>query len=218
MATVTNHLKKNTLRIGISQRHRVSAPMAFAHDALESAWHGWFATHWSAVQFVAIPNFGDAAMTQNFIAAWGLNAFILSGGGDAGGPVERVVTESAVLAHAREFHLPVMGICRGMQFLHQASGGKLVRVYHHVDAIHSVITASSRAQVNSWHEFGIDTLAPDWQGLATAEDGSFEAIQHGELPWFGVMWHPERPQGDTPELWAWIHSNFKSSHQDPSAP
>jgi len=206
---VTSPIERH-LRIGVSQRHWVSAPQAFAHDALESDWHAWFSTHWKTVQYLAIPNFGDAEMTRNFISAWGLNAFILSGGGDAEGPVERVVTEMCLLAHAREFHLPVMGVCRGMQVLHQASGGKLVRAVNHVNTTHTVLTASTRARVNSWHAFGIDVLAPDWRGLATADDGSFEAIQHLELPWFGVMWHPERPQGDTTELWAWIRSNFES--------
>ena len=209
MVAVTGSMNR-PLRIGISQRHREAAPQTFAHDALESAWHTWFSNHWNTAQFMAIPNFGDAARTRQFIDAWGLNAFILSGGGDADGPAARAVTEAAMLAHARQWRLPVMGVCRGMQTLHQASGGKLVRVANHVGSTHTVLVGSNPTEINSWHAFGIETLAPDWQALATAGDGTLEAMQHIDLPWFGVMWHPERPQGNTPELWVWIRSNFES--------
>ncbi|MCG5531304.1 gamma-glutamyl-gamma-aminobutyrate hydrolase family protein [Halorhodospira halochloris] len=35
----------------------------------------------------------------------------------------------------------------------------------------------------------------DLEALAWAEDGSVEALRHSDLPWLGIMWHPER---DTP--------------------
>jgi putative glutamine amidotransferase len=35
-----------------------------------------------------------------------------------------------------------------------------------------------------------DCLLP----LATAQDGTIEACQHRSLPWYGIMWHPEREE------------------------
>jgi putative glutamine amidotransferase len=42
-----------------------------------------------------------------------------------------------------------------------------------------------------------DGLPPGWSVLATAPDGTIEAIAHTTLPQIGVMWHPERGEGDS---------------------
>lgn len=52
--------------------------------------------------------------------------------------------------------------------------------------------------VNSYHNFGVypDGLGPYLQAVATAPDGSVEAVAHKHLPQWAIMWHPERPPHD----------------------
>jgi putative glutamine amidotransferase len=56
--------------------------------------------------------------------------------------------------------------------------------------------------VNSFHNFGIvpDVLAPGLKVVATALDGTVEAVRHESLPQWGVMWHPERPPSDPADV------------------
>ena len=46
--------------------------------------------------------------------------------------------------------------------------------------------------MNSYHELAVDNLPQMWRSIAYAEDGVLEAMAHLELPWRGIMWHPER--------------------------
>jgi putative glutamine amidotransferase len=118
---------------------------------------------------------------------------------------ERAVWEAAC---ARA--LPVLGICRGLQLVGQALGG---RIAGHVDghdsgapasaAGHTVAPAAGSAleravgagvlRVNSIHHQAIAELPADLVATALAPDGLVEAVEsRGERPWFvGVQWHPE---------------------------
>ena len=57
------------------------------------------------------------------------------------------------------------------------------------------------ARVNSFHRQGItkDHLAPGLRAVALADGGVVEAFVHGDLPFVGIQWHPERP-GPAPDL------------------
>lgn len=101
-------------------------------------------------------------------------------------------------------NMPVIGVCRGMQLLHARSGGLLLEDAGHVGHQHSVALATEVVRVNSWHRWVIKELAPGWQALATAHDGSIEAMQHERLPWLATMWHPERTDGQADMVWQWI--------------
>ncbi len=51
---------------------------------------------------------------------------------------------------------------------------------------------AGRADVNSYHNFGIRGSCEGFDALATAPDGVIEAMAHRGLPVMGLMWHPER--------------------------
>jgi putative glutamine amidotransferase len=125
---------------------------------------------------------------------------------------DRDAGEIALLAAAAEAELPVLGICRGMQLMVAAAGGELHQdlpafVGHHRHRAvpgefgsHDVeIVAGSRlhaligphATVPSYHHQGVaDAGALEVSGHA--DDGTVEAVEHGEAPfWLGVLWHPE---------------------------
>ena len=139
--------------------------------------------------------------------------------------VDRDVFEFAAVRAAWRTNLPCLGICRGMQVMNVSFGGTLLRdiaemrphstINHQqfdrrTEAVHSVrIEAASwlaqvlgglEFEVNSVHHQSIAEPAPQARIVAWAPDGTPEAIEFGEKPFFmGVQWHPEQ-LGTMPQL------------------
>ena len=151
----------------------------------------------------------------------GVDGLLLAGGTDvdpalygaerAAGTAEpdcvRDGLEGALLDEALERDLPVLGICRGLQFLNVHLGGTLQQhieghKYPKVREVHGVaIAPGSRLEsilgereyvVNSRHHQGVDRIGAGLGVTATAPDGVVEAL---ELPSkrfvLAVQWHPE---------------------------
>ena len=105
---------------------------------------------------------------------------------------------------------PILGVCRGIQFLNVARGGTL---YQHIDGHrqtpipaverpqHVTVTPATRLHalvdadgimVNSFHHQAIKDIAPGLVITAVADDGTVEAMEDPAHPFFlGVQWHPE---------------------------
>lgn len=104
---------------------------------------------------------------------------------------------------------PILGICRGMQFLNVALGGSL---YQHIeghrqtegrevfdrtanivpDTRLSRIVGTKSIKTNSFHHQAVKTPAPGVVISAHASDGTAEAIESPSHPFLvGVQWHPE---------------------------
>ncbi len=118
--------------------------------------------------------------------------------------------------------VPVLGICRGSQVLNVAWGGDLVphlpedeqvpvrhRLPGRVPTDHAVrvdphsrlaaVLGEGELTVRSWHHQAVRRVAPGWRAVAWAPDGVVEAVEFGGHPWaFGVQWHPELTQDQTP--------------------
>mgnify|MGYP006279611601 CR=1 FL=1 len=120
---------------------------------------------------------------------------------------------------AIERHLPLMGICRGLQELNVALGGTLYQAIHNIEGffdhreqedkpeeeqwepIHSVKLSGELLRwigeeeiyVNSLHGQGIKDLASRLAPEAFSKDGLIEAVRVPEEHPFclGVQWHPE---------------------------
>ncbi len=124
--------------------------------------------------------------------------------------------EKILLELALEQDMPVLGICRGIQFLNAALGGTLYQdiptqrpsdLEHHQTPpydrpVHRVqlkresplakLLGTETLEVNSYHHQGIKTLAPGLEEMARAEDGLIEAVwMPGKRFVWGVQWHPE---------------------------
>ncbi|UWO24333.1 gamma-glutamyl-gamma-aminobutyrate hydrolase family protein [Marvinbryantia formatexigens] len=158
------------------------------------------------------------------------DGFLLTGGHDVSPalygetPIEacgaccpaRDAMEKKLLALALERDMPVLGICRGIQFLNAALGGTLYqdlpqqrpsRIEHHQKPpydipVHKVTIVEKTPlaellqvpvlAVNSYHHQAVKELSPQLTAMAYSEDGLVEAVYMKEKPFvWGVQWHPE---------------------------
>jgi putative glutamine amidotransferase len=155
-----------------------------------------------------------------------LDGLVLSGGSDldpatygaepvpetTGQRPERDRFELALVRHALERDLPVLGICRGMQLLNVACGGTLDQQLADGDlhlhtpgqfADHEVrlepgslaarAVGAERVSVRSHHHQGIHRLGDGLVPTGWAEPGeTVEAIELPDRGWaLGVLWHTE---------------------------
>ena len=126
-----------------------------------------------------------------------LDGIILSGGNDIGENFKRDLLEDNLLQFSKKYKIPLLGICRGMQMIQHFMGGELCQVVNHVSTYHKLISNDPlfmNRNVNSYHNYGIleNNIAINLLPIAISSDGVVEAFKHINLPWLGIMWHPER--------------------------
>lgn len=159
-----------------------------------------------------------------------IDALILSGGGDIN-PLylnEEPIRELSSINPARDWQelmlvrlasnrqIPILGICRGLQVMTAALGGKLYQdiykeagatVKHSQEterhiATHSIniapssqlatIFGTTNVYVNSFHHQAIKEAAPGFLATAFSPDGVIEAVESIHYKSIiGVQWHPE---------------------------
>ena len=163
-----------------------------------------------------------------------VDGLLLSGGGDFNpllvgeepsprlGSInsERDIPELLITQLAYNRQIPILGICRGIQTLAVALGGKvaqdisdIAKVKHSQDAhrsepTHSIIVekdstlyniynSDAQQYVNSFHHQAVSDPGPRFRVTAKAPDGIIEAIESREFKSIiGVQWHPECLGGD----------------------
>ena len=149
---------------------------------------------------------------------------LLSGGNDLACVDDNALSrrrdrfESEVLKHALLRELPVLGICRGLQFLAWKYGGTLKPIKGHVNTLHKVevdresryLAALDGMEVNSFHSVAPIGTSDEFVAAARSHDGYVEALEHKEQPMLGIMWHPERYDEPRPQDVALISSFFGS--------
>jgi putative glutamine amidotransferase len=133
-----------------------------------------------------------------YLEALCIDGLLLSGGNDIGSAPPRDSLELRALEYAIANEIPVLGVCRGMQFLNHAAGGHFETVSGHVATRHQLtgdwVAVNQIGLVNSYHNLAITdaSMAAVFSILARSDDGVIEAMQHVHYPWLGIMWHPER--------------------------
>ncbi len=177
------------IRIGITMRTIMAEGYHERRDALAQDWPPFLSAALPDASWIYLPSLGAERITA-YCQDWGVNGIILSGGEDIGTAPLRDETELALLKWAEVRAFPVLGICRGMQLMTKAAGGELIDLADHVATRHRFVETGR--EVNSYHTKGIGKCPPGYRVLATAGDGTIEAIRHSYLPWHGWMWHPER--------------------------
>lgn len=129
---------------------------------------------------------------------------------------ERDEMEGILLGMALREDKPVLGICRGIQFMNAYLGGDLYqdlpteypcRAEHHMKPPYDVTAHRIRVEegtklsdivgagfhgVNSYHHQAVKTPAPCVDVSAYSEDGLIEAIEVKDKKFMlGIQWHPE---------------------------
>jgi len=139
------------------------------------------------------------------IAPLNPKGFILSGGpasvNEPGAPLAPV--------HIYESHLPILGICYGMQVLTQQLGGKVTpgtkqeygHAILHLSDIDSPLFADLPASSSVWmsHADRIEEMPPGFTALAYTENSPI-AVMGNKEGMFGLQFHPEvvhTPEGKT---------------------
>jgi putative glutamine amidotransferase len=178
----------------LSQRVEVIESYGERRDCLDQNWCRFIID--CGYVPVAAPN--HAAVALDILTALSPVGLIFTGGNDlvayGGAAPERDETERRLLEYAIAEHIPVLGVCRGMQFIHCFFGGALQKVEGHVAARHHLHFKGEETEVNSYHNYGLTKLQSDFLPLATSGDGVIEAMRHRSHAAMGVMWHPEREE------------------------
>jgi len=143
---------------------------------------------------------------SSFIQSVGLNGVILSGGNDLSSVSDSNLSamrdshERKVMDVCNEAGIPVLGVCRGMQFINGYFGGELKTAEGHAGTRHDLAHSSGRFSflterfnnVNSFHNYEIDIPGFGLRILSRSGDGCIESFEHEYLKILGIMWHPER--------------------------
>lgn len=193
---------------------------------------------------VVIPPVADKHVIVNTLEH--IDALILSGGGDInplwageepspklhGINQERDLPELLIARLAYNRQIPMLGICRGIQTLATAFGGKVAQdisdvatIKHSQDAdrsepTHSVIIdedsslfdiyKSTKVMVNSFHHQAVAEAGDKFRVIAKSPDGIIEAMESSEFKSIlGVQWHSECLEEGLP-LFQWLVNEAKS--------
>jgi putative glutamine amidotransferase len=137
--------------------------------------------------------------------------------------------EKEVFDLAQKKQLPVLGVCRGLQFINCLLGGTLIQDLGDLnktheggpDKIHEVkieretllqtISNLSKGEVNSSHHQAIEKLGNGLKINCRAEDGTIEGIERADFsePFLlAVQWHPERMENQNSPLSKNIRDSF----------
>lgn len=175
-----------------------------------------------------LPLTDDAAALDQLSAL--CDGFLLTGGHDVSPTLygeqplpecgdtspQRDAMELGLLDRAMALDKPVLGICRGIQFVNAALGGTLwqdLPSQHPSEVCHrqsppydapahnvtllpdtplSRLLDADTLAVNSYHHQAIRDLAAPLEPMALAPDGLIEAVWHpGRRFLWAVQWHPE---------------------------
>lgn len=175
----------------VTQRVEVMPDRGERRDALDRRMVHFLA----ACGFLAAPAPNDARLALALWGAFSPAALVLSGGNDlaslGGDAPERDEAEAALTEAALAAGRPVLGVCRGMQFLLARDGARLAPVDAHAGTRHRLAGAVTR-EVNSYHRYGVLDPGPAWSVLAASPDGRAELVRRLDAPLWGMLWHPER--------------------------
>ncbi len=190
---------RKTLKIGVTTRVANAAGYNEPRDCLAQDWADFFNRILPEATWMMLPNIGSSI--TEYVADWGLEAIILSGGNDLNEVAIREETEAALINYAQHNALPLLGVCRGLQLLCSYYGGSLTRATEaeHPISTHKVEYQESPfalqlpeiTEVNSYHNWLVKSCG-SLQSFITDQDGNIEGVYSKTGRLIGLGWHPER--------------------------
>jgi putative glutamine amidotransferase len=204
-------------KIGITQRVVYDSFSKEVRDTIDHRWYD-FGKNFN-IKLFPIPN--NLQSIPEYLTTLNLDGFILSGGNNIGSlqikefdinqllkndiSIKRNNTEIKILSWVIEKNVPIIGVCRGMQFINSYFDGTQVLIdkKKHVNNHHliNIVDDDFRkfygdsAEVNSYHNYGIKEAMLGEKLVPTSySDNEIESFKHNERSIYGIMWHPERFQ------------------------
>ena len=207
--------------IAISQKHEKNKYGEYI-DVLENNYVKYLESF--GILLLPIPN--AVEKIEDYFEKFPIQGIILTGGNDINPnlydgfidgksiSIDRDSTERKLIDIAIKRKLPLLGICRGCQFINIYFGGKLINIEeelnqnldqinstHEVEIINDGLKKiiGNKIKVNSYHNQGItkQTISNNFEIFAKSSDGIIEGIYHKKVPIAGIIWHPERASPDT---------------------
>ena len=139
---------------------------------------------------------------------------------------ERTAFEKPLFQAFLDRGKPILGICRGCQFINAVMGGTLYQdlveqkgwVHFNAQIRHEVYAEEGsvlyrlfgpKFRTNSTHHQAVKDLAPGFHVTARSVEGIVEAYEHDTLPILATQFHPERLTGilwddRTPDFRPWF--------------
>ena len=139
---------------------------------------------------------------------------------------ERTAFEKPLVQAFLDRGKPILGICRGCQFINAVMGGTLYQdlveqkgwVHFNAQIRHEVYAEEGsvlyrlfgpKFRTNSTHHQAVKDLAPGFHVTARSVEGIVEAYEHDTLPILATQFHPERLTGilwddRTPDFRPWF--------------
>jgi putative glutamine amidotransferase len=173
-------------------------------DSISRDWTNYLAE----LPVTPLPIANDLDAPETIMSSVSADALLLTNGEDLGEHPPRDQTERTLVDAALADGVPVLGVCRGHQFLNQYFGGQVVMLADHfgtknthAGTTHDIRvrdgfdTLPDRIEVNSYHDMGVvrDGIAPELNPFAVSKDGVIEGLYHPNHELLSIQWHPERP-------------------------
>ena len=121
--------------------------------------------------------------------------------------VDEYAVEKKLIDLFLEQGKPILGICHGLQALNVFFGGTIAEInyaphqdeekFHPItlekDSFVYDVFGKEEANVNSYHYWAIDKLAPNFRVVArSSKDGVIEAVEDRTRHVYATQWHPEQ--------------------------
>ena len=188
-------------KVIVTQRVDIIQAYDEKRDAIDQRWTDFL----MSINILPIFISNNLLHVEAILSNEDIDGVILTGGGNLikyrGNSLERDQVEKYIVDWAMDCNIPVLGVCRGMQFIQDYFGISLQSVNNHVGVRHKLNVNSGLmlssliepfVDVNSFNTLGTRESNSSLLAVANAEDGIVMAVEHFEKNIFGVMWHCER--------------------------
>jgi N5-(cytidine 5'-diphosphoramidyl)-L-glutamine hydrolase len=151
------------LRVALTMRILEAVGYTDNRDAISQDWINYLEKN--DLLPILIPN--GLQNPVDYFIKMSCDTLILTNGEDIVWGNTREQTESLLLQHALDHKIPVLGVCRGLQFINLFFNGSLSKTKNHVNIQHDLtitqqtmrnIFSTEQFQTNSYHNFAVKKM------------------------------------------------------------